>query len=490
MQSFFRPILPRAAVRRSPGSPWALALVLLIGCGEGLPTGQIEGDPDEDPDAVALPLEVTGTDPAEAEQGESVDVRIFGEGFAEGSVASWERDGVADTLIVVSSVTFVSETELVASISVARETDIGLYDVAVTRKRKKGVGSEAKAIGADIFQVNEYVPSPLGWLVESIWAGAYSWAYTINDSGVAAGSAVDDAWNTTAVYWTEADGAVTFGGEEAVALGSNDRGWIVGARGVENDLIYATPFIFEDGLVTDLQPLEAPHRSHARAINETGTIVGWGARDYWADPTWPLVWLRADDGSYGAPAQLPLPDGQVWEVNDYTEGSRATAINDDGEIVGMLRLGGDLGDGAYLWRPGPDGTYQEPLRLGGTEAEARGINNGGWIVGTSGGAVLWHPNDYGTPIRLAGQENGAEAVAINDAGQIAGTRSTGGQFHAVLWTVDAEGNTTETIDLVPAPGFTSSHASSINARGWVVGWSERYNPHRTVATLWRPEDDS
>jgi uncharacterized membrane protein len=444
------------------------------------------------------PISVAAADPAEGEQGRTLEVRIMGAGFLADAVPTWERDGVADTLIVVDQVVFVSETELLATVRIGRGTDLGPYDVAVRSKRKKGIGSEDPVgVGEDIFTVQPYEPEPLGWLVESIWAGAHSMASNINDHGLIAGSAVDASWNTTGVYWSPGEGPVTFGGVESIALGSNNLGWIVGARGVENDLVFATPFIFENGQVTDLLPLQAPHRSHALDINEAGTIVGWGSRDYWADPTWPVVWLRAEDGTYGEPLELPLPGGQKWEIDDHQEGSKASAINDRGDVVGTIKLGWeDATLQAVLWRVRPDGSYDEPLVLGGANGRALGMNNAGWIVGSAEtgpppcgtcwppwGAMLWHPDDYSTPIPL----DGSVARSINDAGQIVGSRWDTGK--GVLWTVDESGNTIDRFDLAPPTGYTHAQALSINAHGWVVGRSERFEPHRTMATLWRPEED-
>jgi uncharacterized membrane protein len=449
-----------------------------------------------------VPLTVLAAQPARGEQRRTVQVLITGTGFLDDAEPAWERDGVADPLIVVEQVVFVSGTELWATITIAAEADLGLYDISVSSKRKKGIGSEdPKGTGDEIFTVDAYTPEPLGWLVESIWAGAHSSAYAINDDGVVAGYAVDAGWNPTAVYWTPGGGPVSFGGEESIALGSNNRGWIVGARGIANDLVFAKPFIFENGVVTDLQPLQAPHRSHALGINEAGTIVGWGSRDYWADPTWPVVWVRSANGTYGAPVELPLPGGQVWQIDDHQEGSQAAAINHRGDVAGTLRIGlspPDQVDHAVLWKVRPDGTYEEPLILGGKNARAVGMNDAGWIVGSAEvgqlpcsdcwaprGAVLWHPADYSTPILLSGWD----ARAINDAGQIVGTRHSAGNPNvAALWTVDALGNTTMTVDLVPSDGNSHSEAFAINAHGWVVGRSEQFQPHRSMATLWRPEN--
>jgi hypothetical protein len=456
------------------------------------------------------PISVASADPAEGEQGRTLEVRITGAGFLADAVPTWERDGVADTLIVVDQVVFVSDTELRATVRIGRGTDLGPYDVAVTSKRKKGIGSEEpKGVGEDVFTVQPYEPEPLGWLVESIWAGAHSRARAINDHGLIAGAAVDASWTWTAIHWSPGGAAVTFGGDWSHATATNNSGWIVGSR-AGGDGYLDIPFILENGVLTELAQFDPPFISQPLDINEAGTIVGYGARDDWADPTWPLIWRRNPDGTYGAPEQLPLPDDQQWEIDEHQEGSQAAAINERGDVAGTLRYGWEAGprspqiDQAVLWRVRPDGTYDEPVVLGGVNGRALGMNDAGWIVGwaDSGppacancwpprGAVLWHPHDYDTPIPLRHEGPGfSRAMAINNAGQIVGSRwqEETNTIVGVLWTVDAAGRTVERADLVPAPGFTNADAYGINADGWVVGVSERFQPHRTMATLWRPEE--
>jgi hypothetical protein len=455
------------------------------------------------------PITVLSADPSEGEQGRTVEVRILGAGFLADAVPTWERDGVADTLIVVDQVVFVSDTELRATVRIGRETDLGPYDVAVRSKRKKGIGSEApKGVGEDVFTVQPYEPEPLGWLVESIWAGAHSRADAINDHGLMAGSAVDGTWTGTAIYWTSDGAAVTFGGDWSRATASNNSGWIVGSRSGGAGYL-DIPFILENGVLTELAQFDPPYISHPLDINEAGTIVGYGARDDWADPTWPLIWRRNADGTYGAPEQLPLPDDQQWEIDEHQEGSQAAAINERGDVAGTLRYGWEAGprspqiDQAVLWRVRPDGTYDYPLVLGGVNGRVAGMNNAGWIVGTveigpppcgdcspPRGAVIWLPQDYSRPIHLRNAGDWSMPMAINDAGRIVGTviRQSGYSTMGVLWRVDGAGNTIDVIDLVPAPDFTHSFPRAINADGWVVGVSERFQPHRTMATLWRPEE--
>jgi uncharacterized membrane protein len=74
------------------------------------------------------------------------------------------------------------------------------------------------------------------------------------------------------------------------------------------------------------------------------------------------------------------------------------------------------------------------------------------------------------------------AIAINDAGYVVGIAGD----RAVLWQVDAQGSVQEVTTLLPSPGYTRAEPRSINANGWVVGYSERYSPTYLEATLWKP----
>ena len=77
------------------------------------------------------------------------------------------------------------------------------------------------------------------------------------------------------------------------------------------------------------------------------------------------------------------------------------------------------------------------------------------------------------PLPGLANRRSAEAVAINDLGQIVGnSRDTDGQRHAVLWTVDEAGRVTGPRDLGTFDTGTSSTAMGINNLGQVVGFAD------------------
>jgi hypothetical protein len=100
------------------------------------------------------PITVMAAFPSEAEQGRTVQVRIVGSGFPSEPMVTWERDGVAEPLISVLDLSFVSESEILATISIGLATEIAYYDVVVRRGRKKGISTEFdRGVGTAAFRV-------------------------------------------------------------------------------------------------------------------------------------------------------------------------------------------------------------------------------------------------------------------------------------------------------------------------------------------------
>jgi hypothetical protein len=86
---------------------------------------------------------VATVDPAYAAQGVTLDVRVVGTGYDQGSMVQLEVGGVPAAGIITNSTHYVSSTELVANLTVATDAEVRLYDVAVTTSRgRKGIGTE------------------------------------------------------------------------------------------------------------------------------------------------------------------------------------------------------------------------------------------------------------------------------------------------------------------------------------------------------------
>ncbi len=81
--------------------------------------------------------------PNEAPQEITLNVRVIGSGFDDGSVVRFLLAGNSTDKVVVNSSSFESGKELVANVTIALEAKVALYDIEVTTKRgKKGIGSE------------------------------------------------------------------------------------------------------------------------------------------------------------------------------------------------------------------------------------------------------------------------------------------------------------------------------------------------------------
>jgi uncharacterized membrane protein len=445
------------------------------------------------------PISVASADPAEGEQGRALEIRILGAGFLADAVPTWERDGVADTLIVVDQVVFVSHTELRATVRIGRDADLGSYDVAVRSSRKKGIGSEEPTgVGQDIFTVRPYQPQALGWLGVGL---PFASVFDINDEGVVVGAGVSPH---RATFWTVAGDASPFGGEPSIAYGINNHGYIVGARGGPPGCgVYChyVGFVYhvQSGF-TDLRPIGAEGTTQAIAMNDSGTVVGWAARgtNYQELGPWaPVVWRRDAHGEYAEPIEL--------RRNGMSIGV-ARAINARGDVVGTLSQSDGTGQSAALWRVRDDGSYADPIMLRGTgTSRANDINDDGWIVGATSdiGATLWL-GGYGMPVRLGGEASlrlASEALAISNdrvvVGWMGGERM---ETHfslmcceywgqGMLWRLDASGAAVQTFTLVGTSGHDRSTARAVNGHGWVVGYSWRGGEGFSYreATLWRPD---
>jgi TolB protein len=97
---------------------------------------------------------VSSTNPSEAPQDTTLDVRVLGSGFDQGSRAEWALAGVPSPKVITNSTRFVSSKELIANIRIALDADTVLYDVLVTTSRGK------KGIGTELFRVRPKGPKP------------------------------------------------------------------------------------------------------------------------------------------------------------------------------------------------------------------------------------------------------------------------------------------------------------------------------------------
>lgn len=205
---------------------------------------------------------------------------------------------------------------------------------------------------------------------------------------------------------------------------------------------------------TDLGTLGGQY-SRATGLNQRGEVVGTSRVALDSEEMRAYVWQA------GVLREIPEAERQTF----------GNAINDSGLILGSLVRGGRL-VGPFFWTPAAG---LEALPIVGSQADGFGLNNLGQAVGWSGGPselrpVVWDlSKGPGQSVQIAELSPGkyGQARAINDAGQIVGTVSAGpfATSHAVLWEKGQERDlrVTETF------GAEHSYAYGLNEAGQVVG---------------------
>ncbi len=166
----------------------------------------------------------------------------------------------------------------------------------------------------------------------------------------------------------------------------------------------------------------------ALAINNAGQIVGW---------------VSQPSGDHRACLWQPVPGRpRPWTRVDLGPGeeSEAIAINDLGQVVGYTR-GPDRVRQSFLWLPdtpnGTRGLYVD-LRISDLDNRPSGINAQGQVVGHTrlpnrlSRAYLWTPRNpgrqQGTVMDLGlGAHPGSLPLGINAGGQVVGWTSPGGR---------------------------------------------------------------
>lgn len=180
------------------------------------------------------------------------------------------------------------------------------------------------------------------------------------------------------------------------------------------------------------------------------------------------------------------------------EGVYVNDINDAGEMVGYY-IDENFVNHAFLWDADGFHALAEPASTEGNDvfSAATAINNEGDIVGyaqvfnESSPGLLWHHDDPGTYVSLS--EDPVLALQpndINDSGVVVGLKGgfqTGEAFHGFVWT-EADGvvdyGTTDTTDSSINASWTA-----INDAGSIVGvWNFQFAPmHASVGTFGTPE---
>lgn len=183
-------------------------------------------------------------------------------------------------------------------------------------------------------------------------------------------------------------------------------------------------FVYQDGVVSELPPLEGGTATGAFAVNDRGVVVG------------------NSDVEGGSLAPGDRQRGVSWKDGNVTslgtlggEWSVAYDINDDGAIIGVSTVEGDE-DAVhpYIYRSRKDVTD----------------------LGTIGGSCF-----YRFWINASGQAAGACALEPRDFNPSVNDD----EIHAVFW--DGE----ELVDLGTLPAATDSNVAGLNDDGTVIGYA-------------------
>lgn len=197
-------------------------------------------------------------------------------------------------------------------------------------------------------------------------AGTNSYAYGINDLGHIVGY-VESVDGASAFLYRNADN-ISYLSPISYAFGLNSRDQVVGSATADASQPLRA-FRWDNGTVVDLTSM-LPRRSgwvltHARAINTSGAIVGWGLR-------------RGRERAY------LLENGRIRDLGVLRGGTNSYAfgLNNANQVVGSTTLRSGLQQ-AFLWRGGSLIRLSDVIgRDSGWELrEARGINDYGSIVG-------------------------------------------------------------------------------------------------------------
>lgn len=142
-------ISSRRPLARRFGAERILSLLVLAGCTAESPALPAVQEPNFAKGGGTGPT-VRAADPDSGLRNTTLDVRVLGSGFDNGSKATWALAGDTDpatTKITTNLTRFVKSGELVANITIAADAPLALFDVVVvTLAGKKGIGIEKFAV--------------------------------------------------------------------------------------------------------------------------------------------------------------------------------------------------------------------------------------------------------------------------------------------------------------------------------------------------------
>jgi probable HAF family extracellular repeat protein len=299
-----------------------------------------------------------------------------------------------------------------------------------------------------------------------------SGAQGINSLGQVVGNSrtaplINDPVPVHGYIWTATTGPQDLGalsGDASEAHGINNNGQVAGEYySVDANLLVTNEHAVvwtSPGVVQEIGHFPGDDFSTASAINNNGQVVGVSQVLDSVGSGHPYIW--SSSGGMQSVGALAGGDGT----------GTATAINDSGQVVGVTK-GANGSSFGYRWMSASG--IENLGQFGPT-----GINNSGDVIGESVvsslsevHAFLWRSatglQDLG---KLPGR-NTSIAFGVNSADNVVGwsftTTSPIPQSHAFLWTVASGMQDLNNLVDASAAGWTLFNAFAINDAGQIVG---------------------
>ncbi len=215
-----------------------------------------------------------------------------------------------------------------------------------------------------------------------------------------------------------------------------------------------------DGGIVGLANPTNPARNFAQAngANDMGSIVGTGTTTAFGSSPLPFIWQN------GVATQLALPAGHTF--------GRANDINNSNVAVGSV--GSGTGERAVMYANGSASILSATTSGGSFMTTSYGINDAGLAVGNgvdpnnaarnvgiAYNTVTGEAIDIGS---LVGR-NGALAFGVSNAGHVVGSSMLNqGAGTPFIWTEDGG-----MVEIGLPSGASQGSARGVNSDGWVVG---------------------
>jgi len=281
-----------------------------------------------------------------------------------------------------------------------------------------------------------------------------------------------------AVVWKDGqviDLGTLEGGYESLASDINNRGQVVGAS--QNAIpdpfgyggVQTRAILWQHGAMQDLGTLGTGNDAIAPFVNDRAQVAGWSYTNSTPNP------------ATGIPTQDPYlwHHGEMLDLGNLggTLGS-TNALNNQGQVVGVSNVAGDLSGHPFLWtKPGP---MQDLGTFGGTFGEATWINDAGEVVGLASlpGDQLFHAflwkNGVKTDLGTLDGDSTSDAHGLNVKSQVVGSSESGnGSTHGFLW---EDGSMFDLNTLISSASKLNLYFPTIiNDRGEIAGQGQLPN---------------